>query len=721
MMKDTKVPTTFWPEAVSWTTYILNRSPTVANKDKTPQELWTGNPPSVEHFKVFGCVAFVHVPDQQRKKLDDKSWRGFFLGMSQESKAYRLYNPNTKKVVVSRDVSFDEQKGWDSEPESSSSSTTLIWEGCIDEDCDSDADDSEEESNQNPTNEAEDHLVQNEPNVTATDLEPRQRRLPSYLEDYDLSFSQTDLCAMLASAEDPLIFEDAVKEEKWRIAMKQEIQAIEKNNTWRLTELPSGVKQIGVKWLFKTKLKKNGSVDKYKTRLVVKGYAQKEGIDYTEVFAPVARWDTIRVFLAFAAYHGYPVCQLDVKSAFLYGELAEDVYVEQPQGFVVAGEESKVYKLKKALYGLKQAPRAWYSRIEKYFLKAGFERCTYEHTLFIKRKGAHVLLVSVYVDDVMYTSNTTSLLEEFKSSMNAEFEMTDLGKMRYFLGVEVFQSKEGIFISQQMYAKEILERFQLLDCNFVHNPMVPGVKLSVKGDGISVDATQYKQLIGCLLYITATRPDIMYTVCLLSRYMQAPTRQHMLAAKRVLRYLKGTLTYGIWYKKNAGNECLLGYTDSDYAGDVDDRKSTSGYVFFLAGRAISRASKKQPVVTLSTTEAEFVAASQCATQCVWLKRILEVMGWTSSVKEGTKIWCDNSSTIKLSKNPVLHGRSKHIDVRFHFLRDLVRDGIIELEHCGTHEQVADVMTKAVKLDIFQRLRGKLGMRDLTEFNHEEVN
>ncbi|XP_050875004.1 secreted RxLR effector protein 161-like [Lathyrus oleraceus] len=251
--------------------------------------------------------------------------------------------------------------------------------------------------------------------------------------------------------------------------------------------------------------------------------------------------------------------------------------------------------------------------------------------------------------------------------------------------------------------------------------MVPGVKLSVKGDGISVDATQYKQLIGCMLYITTTRPDIMYTVCLLSRYMQAPTRQHMLAAKRVLRYLKGTLTYGIWYKKNAGNECLLGYTDDDYAGDVDDRKSTSGYVFFLAGGAISWASKKQPVVTLSTTEAEFVAASQCATQCVWLKRILEVMGWTSSVKEGTKIWCDNSSTIKLSKNPVLHGRSKHIDVRFHFLRDLVRDGIIELEHCGTHEQVADVMTKAVKLDIFQRLRGKLGMRDLAEFKHEEVN
>ncbi|CAI0452658.1 unnamed protein product [Linum tenue] len=213
--------------------------------------------------------------------------------------------------------------------------------------------------------------------------------------------------------------------------------------------------------------------------------------------------------------------------------------------------------------------------------------------------------------------------------------------------------------------------------------------------------------------MTATRPDIVFSVCLLSRYMAAPTRLHMLAAKRVLRYLKGTLTHGIWYKKKGGGS-LVGYTDSDYAGDLDDRKSTSGYVFFLSGGAVSWSSKKQPVVTLSTTEAEFVAAAGCATQCVWLRRVLEQMGWNTSVQEGTKIYCDNNSAIKLSKNHVLHGRSKHIDVRFHYLRELVKDGTVELVHCGTTHQIADIMTKADKNETFEFLRDQLRVRKLEE-------
>ncbi|CAL1403002.1 unnamed protein product [Linum trigynum] len=305
--------------------------------------------------------------------------------------------------------------------------------------------------------------------------------------------------------------------------------------------------------------------------------------------------------------------QLDVKSAFLHGNLEEEVYVEQPQGFVVAGEENKVYRLKKALYGLKQAPRAWYNRIEQYFAATGFEKCPYEPTLFVKKVGESTLLVSLYVDDVMYAGNDAGLIQEFKRSMEAQFEMSDLGMMKYFLGVEVYQSTSGIFISQPKYAKEVLQRFNLLECNYAKNPMVSRTKFTKAGDGNLVNATEYKQLIGSLLYITATRPDIMYFVCSLSRYMEAPTRLQMMAAKRVLRYLKGTINHGIWYKREGGEDCLQGYTDSAYAGDVDDRKSTSGYVFFLAGGAISWGSKKQPVVTLSTTEAEFVAASHCAT------------------------------------------------------------------------------------------------------------
>lgn len=399
--------------------------------------------------------------------------------------------------------------------------------------------------------------------------------------------------------------------------------------------------------------------------------------------------------------------QLDVKSTFLHGELNEVVYVKQPQGYQKKGEEDKVYKLRKALYGLRQTPRAWYSKIESYFLKEGFEKCPLEHTLFIKvGENGMILIVSLYVDDLIFTGNNSDMFEEFKKSMKGEFDITDLGKMSYFLGVEVIQSSDGIFITQAKYAREILERFGMINCKPVSNPVVTGSKLSKRGGGAEVDITNYKHMVGSLMYLTATRPDLMYVVCLTSRYMEKPTEVHLQAAKRIMRYLRGTVNFGILYNSQ-GKEELIAYTDSDYAGDIDDRKSTSGYVFLLGTGAISWSSKKQPVVTLSTTEAEFIAAAACACQGIWLRRILDQLG--HSQDKSTTIYCDNSSTIKLSKNLVLHGRSKHIDVRFHFLRDLARDGVIELVHCNTQEQVSDIMTKPLKVESFLKLRRQLGM------------
>jgi hypothetical protein len=348
-----------------------------------------------------------------------------------------------------------------------------------------------------------------------------------------------------------------------------------------------------------------------------------------------------------------------VKSAFLHGELNEAVFIDQPQGYEKQSEEHKVYKLRKALYGLKQAPRAWYSRIEAYFIEEGFEKCHCEHTLFVKSGDeGKVLIVSLYVDDLIFTGNDGDMFRRFKESMKKEFDMTDLGKMRYFLGVEVVQNSDGIFMSQRKYAKEVLER-GMKHCNSAYNPIVPGCKLSKDGSGAVVDATMYKQMVGSLMYLTATRPDLMYSVCLISRYMEKPTEMHLQAVKKILRYLKGTMELGIRYRRG-GEGSLVGFADSDYAGDVDDRKSTSGYVFMLGTGAVSWSSKKQPVVTLSTTEAEFIAAASCACQGVWLRRILEKLGHVQGIS--TTIYCDNSSAIKLSKNPVLHGRSKHIDV-----------------------------------------------------------
>jgi hypothetical protein len=267
---------------------------------------------------------------------------------------------------------------------------------------------------------------------------------------------------------------------------------------------------------------------------------------------------------------------LDVKSAFLHGVLNEEVFVEQPCGYEIKGNEHKVYKLKKALYGLKQAPRAWYSCIESYFMKEGFEKCTHEHTLFVKTSaGGKILIISLYVDDLIFTGNDESMYAEFKKSMMVEFDMTDLGKMRYFLGVEVLQKTDGIFISQKRYVMEVMERFGMDKSNSVLNPMVPGEKLQKDQDGIKIDSTHYKRIVGSLMYLTATRPDVMFAASLLSRYMEHPTKLHLQAARKILRYLKGTVDYGVFYKKG-GNEELVAYTDSDYASDLDDRKSTSG-------------------------------------------------------------------------------------------------------------------------------------------------
>ena len=427
---------------------------------------------------------------------------------------------------------------------------------------------------------------------------------------------------------------------------------------------------------------------------MAKGYSQIAGVNYTEVFAPVASWDTIRSILAIAAQRGWCVYQLDVKSAFLYSELKEEVYIDQPEGYIKVGEEDKVYRLKKSLYGLKQAPRAWFSRIESYFKKEGFKKSDYDHTLFFKKTENNLLVVSLYVDNLIFTGSDEILCAEFKSSMQKEFEMTDLGKMKFFLGIEVHQSEAGIHICQKKYAKEVLDRFNMKSCNSVKNPIVPGTIVSKEGIKIA-DVTLYKQLVGCLMYLTVTRPDLMFVVCLFSRFMSDPKEEHMLIAKRVF--------YGRSSKMN-----LLGYTDSDYAQDVDDRKSTSGYVFLLNRTAVSWCSRKQDIVTLSSTEAEYVAASSSACHCVWLKGILQELGLVND--ECIDIMCDNSSTIKLSKNPVMHRRTKHIDVRYHYLRNLCNEEVMKLVFVGTNDQVIDIMTKPIKLDQFVKLRDLLGVR-----------
>ncbi|KAK9681859.1 hypothetical protein RND81_10G032400 [Saponaria officinalis] len=317
-----------------------------------------------------------------------------------------------------------------------------------------------------------------------------------------------------------------------------------------------------------------------------------------------------------------------------------------------------------------------------------------------------MLMVCLYVDDLICTGNDRAMFEIFKKSMMVEFDMTDLGMMHYFLGIEVVQSDIGIFLCQKKYLLEVFDRFGMSNCNSICTPTERGAKLVKDPPGNNVNSTLYKQMVGSLMYLTATRPDIMYAVSMVSRYMERPKETHLLAAKRILRYLRGTTDFGIFYNKGAKSE-LIGFCDSDYAGDLDDRRSTSGYVFMLGFAVVSWCSKKQPIVTLSTTEAEFVAAATCASQALWLRNILKELQFKQ--KYSNRLFCDNSSAIKLSRNPIFHGKCKHIDVRYHFLRDLSKDGIIDLVFCKSIDQVADVFTKSLTVDSFKKFRKMLGV------------
>jgi hypothetical protein len=710
MLKSKGMPKEFWAEAVQCAVYVQNRCPHAAVKDQTPQEAWSGYKPTVSYLKVFGSVAYAHIPNQRRTKLDDKSKKLVFIGYDEKAKAFKLFDPIGKKVIASRDVQVNEESAWDwtNQTEANVKQQQAI---CGPQILDCEPQDDFCGPQTHPCGPQTASVQRGESSTTVNEGEPRQSRMRSLQELYD-STNEVHLVCLLADAE-TITFEEAVRDKRWQAAMDEEITAIERNETWELAELPKGHQSIGVKWVYKKKMNAQGEIERYKARLVAKGYRQKAGIDYDEVFAPVARMETIRLLISQAAQFKWPIYQMDVKSAFLNGVLEEEVYVEQPPGYMKAGHESSVLKLKKALYGLKQAPRAWNTRIDTYLKKNGFIQCPYEHAVYVKNPGeGNLLFVALYVDDLIYMGNNEKMVEGFKEVMKKEFEMTDLGLMKYFLGLEVRQGKTGILVSQEAYAKEILKRSKMNESNSVATPMELGTKLSKFEGGERVDASKYRSLVGSLRYLTCTRPDISYSVGVVSRFMEEPKHAHWKAMKRILRYIKGTVSLGLFYSESSEFK-LKGYSDSDWCGDVDDRKSTSGFVFYLGDTAFTWVSKKQPIVTLSTCEAEYVAASWCVCHAIWLRNLLCELGLPQS--DATKIRVDNKSAIELAKNPVHHERSKHIDVRFHFIREHVKKGDVQMDHVATRDQAADIFTKALPTELFNHGKTLLGMMEGKEF------
>ncbi|GJS06587.1 putative RNA-directed DNA polymerase [Tanacetum coccineum] len=532
--------------------------------------------------------------------------------------------------------------------------------------------------------------------------------LVSYIQAHQRSNhkdQQHCLFACFLSQFEPRKVSEALEDGSWVEAMQEELLQFKLQQVWVLVDLPNGAKVIGTKWVYRNKKDERGVVVRNKARLVAQGHRQEEGIDYDEVFAPVARIEAIRLFLAFASFMGFIVYQMDVKSAFLYGTIDEEVYVSQPPGFVDPDHPTKVYKVVKALYGLHQAPRAWYATLSTFLEKHGYKRGTIDKTLFIRRNKKDIMLVQVYVDDIIFGSTNKSWCDEFEALMQSRFQMSSMGELTFFLGLQVKQNKEGIFISQDKYVAEILKKFDLVNVKAAITPMETKLPLTKDEEAFDVDVHLYRSMIGSLMYLTASRPDIMYAVCVCSRFQVTPKTSHLNAVKRIFKYLKGKPNLGLWYPRESPLD-LEAFSDSDYGGSNLDRKSTTGGCQFLGQRLISWQCKKQTIVATSTTEAEYVAAANCCGQVLWVQNQLLDYGFNFM---NTKIHIDNESTICIVKNPVYHSKTKHIEIRHHFIRDCYEKKLISVEKIHTDLNVADLLTKPFDGPRFNYLVVSIGM------------
>jgi len=420
-------------------------------------------------------------------------------------------------------------------------------------------------------------------------------------------------------------------------------------------------------------------VTRNKARLVAQGYTQIEGLDFGETYAPVARLESIRILLAYATHHDFKIFQMDVKSAFLNGPISELVYVEQPPGFEDPKFPNHVYLLHKALYGLKQAPRAWYECLKDFLLRKGFEIGKADPTLFTRKVDKDIFVCQIYVDDNIFGSTNKTWCDDFSRIMTKRFEMSMMGELTFFLGFQIKQLKDGTFISQTKYTNDMLKKFDMENAKPIKTPMPTNGHLDLNEDGKAVDQKVYRSMIGSLLYLCASRPDIMLSVCMCARFQANPKECHLMAVKRILRYLVFTPNLGLWYPKGSSFD-LLGYSDSDYAGCKVDRKSTTGTCQFLGRSLVAWSSKKQNSVALSTAEAEYVAAGACCAQLLWMRQTLSDFGCHF---DAITLFCDNKSAIKLANNPVQYSQTKHIDIHHHFLRDHEAKGDIALQHIST--------------------------------------
>ena len=606
MLLDADLPHKFWAEAVSTAAYLRNRSPTTAT-DVTPHEAWHGQKPRVQHLRVFGCTAYVHIPKDERGKLDSKTRKCSLLGYRSVQKGYRVFDHQNQKVLYSRNVKFDEQEVR-SLPVEEPPQHPLTLDS---------ADEAAEEDSGDECGTREEPLPAAEVEAPLR-RSTRERRPVNYY-----GFPQ----AHVAIHQETTTFEEAIgceKKAKWSEAMNSEMESLKKNDVWDLTVLPPGKKAIGCKWVYKVKTNGDGSIERYKARLVARGFDQRFGSDYDETFCPVVRLESLRTLIALSTQRGLELHHVDVQTAF---PLPEEVYMKQPVGYE-EGEKDLVCKLKKSLYGLKQSSRCWNTALDSHLRSMGFSQLQSDPCIYTTG-GENAFYIGVYVDDMILAGQDDAMMKSVKDKLSSKFDIQDMGKLSYFLGMSVVQNREEkkTWMGQPAYTEKLLTRMGMSDCRPVKTPMEPGIHLvKAAEDDEVLDQQSYQSLIGSLMYLaTCTRPDIAFAVGTLARFSSKPNQVHWKAAKRVLRYLRGTTNFGIVFRGDDLAEPMA-YSDADWAGDVGDRKSTSGYVFSIAGGPVSWRSRKQNTVALSTAEAEYVALSSAAQECVWIRRLSAELG-----------------------------------------------------------------------------------------------
>lgn len=756
------LPKFLWGEAIMHAVYVKNRTATRTLDGKTPYEMLYGKKPNLADLPVWGTRVWVH--DDTRTKLDMRAREGRWVGFDAESGAHRVYLEDRRTVAVERNISFERQVGTalgqrSSQPEEESETTNGNQPATP-------------HTAQTPTSSTEapapdplgsnfEHQPPGPRRSTRQRTEsPYMRRLRSGEGTHDgrdgdpiiprgmqrveeereedsrgmgasgeglgseLGFDEEPtayaMFAGMSEAEgmEPSTIEDAKTRSdwaNWKDAVSAELKSLDEARTWDIVQRPKNKNIVSCKWVFKIKRNAAGEIDKYKARLVARGFTQVYGVDYYETYAPVARLASLRLILAVAARQDWDVDVFDFHSAFLNGKLDadEEIYMELPPGADIGGKD-KVAKLRVALYGSKQGALKWYKRLCGELAELGFERMESDWGVFTAHIGEDLLILAAHVDDCTITGSSKELIKAFKAEIASRFRITDLGPISWLLGMKVTRNREArtISLSQESFVEAIITKYNFIDAKPAAVPMDPSMQYTK--DQSPTTTTQiaemkrvpFRSALGSLMYLAVgTRPDVAFAVSTLAQFADNPGWAHWEGVKRVYRYLLGTKKWALTFGTTKSG--LLGYADADGASQ-EHRRAITGFALLVDGGAILWGSRKQELVTLSTAEAEYVAATHTAKEILWLRRFISEV--FRPLEHPTTLYCDNQSAIALTKDGSYHARTKHIDIRYHFIRFSVEQGSISFLYCPTDSMVADTLTKALPNIKAKHFASELGLR-----------